>query len=252
MTREQQREVSVVQNEVSSRRAGNLETLAATMHVSADVLQLADVRKELFKDYSPEQRRRMASEGRAMPDGSFPIGDCADARNAQRAIGRAKPGKRAAVQAHIRKRVRALRCNLSASGAPLSPLEEALSRNPSRVIIEYDGEEASVPVVPAPVPTAVSPDPDPPPQVPLAVSIPGPVSPPLDPSPDQAVFDREIAYQINFFYDHGYWSDTQLTGGETLPNMSSVMSLAVLVATKPQDSLSQVTRDRLIRKGLLY
>jgi hypothetical protein len=63
-----------------------------------------------LRDYSAEERRKMAKDGRALPDGSFPIDNCADAEDAIRAQGRASYGKRARVRTHIRKRVRALGC----------------------------------------------------------------------------------------------------------------------------------------------
>jgi transcriptional regulator with XRE-family HTH domain len=64
---------------------------------------------EEFKDYSPEQRDQMAKDGEAMPDGSFPIADCADLKNAIQAVGRASdPAK---VRAHIKKRAKALDCD---------------------------------------------------------------------------------------------------------------------------------------------
>lgn len=61
-----------------------------------------------FKDYDTEQRKRMAENGTAMPDGSYPIADCEDLANAIQAIGRAKDPE--ATKAHIRKRKRALGC----------------------------------------------------------------------------------------------------------------------------------------------
>ena len=64
---------------------------------------------EDFKDYSPEQRKKMAKDGSAMPDGSFPIADCADLKNAIQAIGRASDP--AAAKRHIKKRKRALGCD---------------------------------------------------------------------------------------------------------------------------------------------
>jgi hypothetical protein len=201
-TRKRQRELGVVSREVASRRERNLSTFLATIHVDADTLDLAVEKTELFKDYSPEQRRRMAKEGRAMPDGSFPIADCEDAQNARRSVGRAKPEKRDAVQAHIKKRMRALRCNLSAAAM-------SLAWDPSRMV-EFASTTSS-----------------------------------------ETELDREISYQINFFYDHGYWSDVQLSGGPPMEQMDAVMNVAVLVATKPQNMISQVTRDRLTRKGFL-
>jgi hypothetical protein len=59
-----------------------------------------------FKMYDAEARKRMAKAGTAMPDGSFPIADEEDLRNAIQAIGRAKDPS--AARAHIKKRARAL------------------------------------------------------------------------------------------------------------------------------------------------
>ena len=63
-----------------------------------------------FKDYSPEQRDRMAKNGEALPDGSFPIADCADLENAIQAFGRAKDKE--AAKRHIKKRAKALDCDV--------------------------------------------------------------------------------------------------------------------------------------------
>lgn len=68
-------------------------------------------RWESFKDYPAAERRRMAKDGRALSDGSFPIKDCADAEDAIRSQGRADPSKRNRVRAHIRRRVRSLGCS---------------------------------------------------------------------------------------------------------------------------------------------
>jgi hypothetical protein len=64
----------------------------------------------LFKDYTAEQRRQMAKDGRALPDGSYPIDNCTDAENAIHAQGRTG-GSQGRVVAHIRKRVAALGCS---------------------------------------------------------------------------------------------------------------------------------------------
>ncbi len=61
---------------------------------------------EQFKDYDTETRKRMAKAGTAMPDGSFPIADEEDLRNAIQSIGRAADPDKA--RAHIKKRARAL------------------------------------------------------------------------------------------------------------------------------------------------
>ena len=66
-----------------------------------------------FKNYTAEQRRKMAKDGRALPDGSYPIADCADANNARRAIGRTPAGNRGRVRSHIARRERALGCKAS-------------------------------------------------------------------------------------------------------------------------------------------
>lgn len=58
------------------------------------------------REYSEDERRRMAEKGHALPDGSYPIADREDLENAIQAIGRAKdPGK---AKRHIIKRARAL------------------------------------------------------------------------------------------------------------------------------------------------
>lgn len=58
------------------------------------------------RNYDTETRRRLADEGKALPDGSYPIVDKADLANALQAIGRAT--NRAQVEAHIRRRAKAL------------------------------------------------------------------------------------------------------------------------------------------------
>jgi len=59
-----------------------------------------------FRDYTPEERSKMAESGEALPDGSFPIADIEDLRNAIQAIGRASDPE--AAKAHIVKRASAL------------------------------------------------------------------------------------------------------------------------------------------------
>ena len=58
--------------------------------------------------FSTKERKGEARTGVAMRDGSFPIRNRQDLANARQAIGRAKPGKRAAVRAHIATRAREL------------------------------------------------------------------------------------------------------------------------------------------------
>lgn len=59
-----------------------------------------------FGDYSEDQRKRLAKRGMALPDGSFPIENVSDLKNAIQAFGRAKNQDLA--QAHIIKRAKAL------------------------------------------------------------------------------------------------------------------------------------------------
>jgi ATP-dependent Clp endopeptidase proteolytic subunit ClpP len=58
------------------------------------------------REYSQEERERLAEKGHALPDGSFPIVDREDLENAIQAIGRAKDPDKA--KAHIKKRAREL------------------------------------------------------------------------------------------------------------------------------------------------
>lgn len=61
-----------------------------------------------FRDVSSEEREKLADEGKAMPDGSFPIANCDDLKNAIQAIGRASDPE--AVRRHIIKRANQLDC----------------------------------------------------------------------------------------------------------------------------------------------
>lgn len=60
------------------------------------------------KDYSPEKRAEFAKSGIALPDGSYPIADKADLRDAIQSFGRASASKQAQVKAHIIKRAKVL------------------------------------------------------------------------------------------------------------------------------------------------
>ena len=53
---------------------------------------------------SRKSRMRLAEEGKALPDGSYPIRNTQDLKNAIRAYGRSKPGSRGKVKRHIMKR----------------------------------------------------------------------------------------------------------------------------------------------------
>lgn len=62
--------------------------------------------QELAREFTGDQRKKLAKEGKARGDGSFPIENASDLRNAIQAIGRAK--NPAAAKAHIKRRAAAL------------------------------------------------------------------------------------------------------------------------------------------------
>jgi len=61
-----------------------------------------------FADISVEARKRLAMEGKALPDGSFAIRNTSDLENAVKAYGRSKPEDRAKVRRHVMQRAYAL------------------------------------------------------------------------------------------------------------------------------------------------
>jgi hypothetical protein len=71
-----------------------------------DEIKALEAELELKRMYSREQRQEMAETGDALPDGSFPIADEADLRNAIQAYGRA--ADKEAAKAHIIKRAEEL------------------------------------------------------------------------------------------------------------------------------------------------
>lgn len=85
-----------------------ISALAERANAIADPRRKAEARARILElaAFSTSQRKRLASAGAAMPDGSFPIRNAADLRNACRAIGRSK--NPAAAKRHIMQRARAL------------------------------------------------------------------------------------------------------------------------------------------------
>ncbi len=59
-----------------------------------------------FGYISREKRQKLAKEGKALPDGSYPITNLDSLKDSIQAYGRSKPGKRAAVRRHIKKMAR--------------------------------------------------------------------------------------------------------------------------------------------------
>jgi len=99
-------------NELSTRiaeleRKEKLELSAAADAVSARLR--SNIEYGSFGYISKAARTRLAEEGKALPDGSFPIRDSADLERAISAYGRATPGKRAMVRRHIMKHARKLK-----------------------------------------------------------------------------------------------------------------------------------------------
>jgi len=110
MNREDQRQLGAMAVNVARLLRDERATYPATVFADADLMEHLSLEGgEIFKDYTAEQRRRMAKSGQAMPDGSFPIATCDDAANAIHAIGRAKNPD--ATKSFIRRRVRALNCS---------------------------------------------------------------------------------------------------------------------------------------------
>jgi hypothetical protein len=78
-----------------------------TMHFGANAEYLKFVEAEIWKrDFTSADRKRLAGEGKAMPDGSFPIANEEDLHNAIRAIGRAS--NPATAKKHIKARAAAM------------------------------------------------------------------------------------------------------------------------------------------------
>jgi hypothetical protein len=67
-----------------------------------------DEAKSEFGYISRDDRNKLAEEGKALPDGSYPIRDLEDLKNAIQAYGRSKAEDRKAVRNHIKKRARQL------------------------------------------------------------------------------------------------------------------------------------------------
>jgi hypothetical protein len=84
----------------ASKKVENLKERAL---VAAAVAELAK--------FTEEERTKLADEGLALPDGSYPIRNEDDLRNAIRAYGRSNPKDRYKVRKHITKRARALKKN---------------------------------------------------------------------------------------------------------------------------------------------
>lgn len=63
---------------------------------------------ETAKKFSTAERKQLASQGKALPDGSYPIDDTQSLADAVKAFGREDPAKRGQLKAHIVKQAKAL------------------------------------------------------------------------------------------------------------------------------------------------
>jgi hypothetical protein len=91
---------------LEKRQAANPELAAKAEELSNKLRSSFDY--DTFGYMSRQMREKLASQGKALPDGSYPIRNVEDLKNAIQAYGRSKPSKRAAVRRHIIKKARGL------------------------------------------------------------------------------------------------------------------------------------------------
>ena len=89
-------------------RSANLQALTASAQMLRERALTAAAIAELAK-ISQEERAKLAEEGKALPDGAYPIRNEEDLKNAIQAYGRAKASERRMVRKHIMKRARQLK-----------------------------------------------------------------------------------------------------------------------------------------------
>jgi hypothetical protein len=105
-------ELSAKADDARARFADIRESKAAELSAQADAAYERIHGEPRYDDQfgfiSREKRQMLAKEGKALPDGSYPITNVDSLKDSIQAYGRSKPGKRAAVRRHIMKRARAL------------------------------------------------------------------------------------------------------------------------------------------------
>ena len=99
-------------DKLEALRMASLDRRATQVRTKFEELASSSVAE--FRDYSEETRAKYAKEGIAMPDGSYPIENESDLRNAIQAYGRAKDKE--ATKKHIISRARALKATDSLPG----------------------------------------------------------------------------------------------------------------------------------------
>jgi len=100
-----EQELSAQADEVHRRFELAMNERNAGLNASAEAVF---ARMESFGYVSQRSRKAAAEKGEALPDGSYPIRNVSDLKNAIRAYGRAKESDRAKVKRHIMKRARTL------------------------------------------------------------------------------------------------------------------------------------------------
>lgn len=104
-----------------------------------DALAACGCAEGSFREVDEDERERLAEEGKAMPDGSYPIANIDDLKNAIQAIGRADDPD--AVKAHIKRRASELGAE-ELIPADWKTMAEALS-NATMHFYDPDGNEVS-------------------------------------------------------------------------------------------------------------
>jgi hypothetical protein len=94
------------EDELSDDDRAALEACGCTAAGPEDEDTNVELGYDYWRDVSTDERKRLADEGNAMPDGSYPIANVDDLKNAIQSIGRAKDPE--AAKKHIKKRARQL------------------------------------------------------------------------------------------------------------------------------------------------
>ena len=106
-------EMAMLRNDAVSRledRARSMSELSASVESLNIRERVARARVDAEFGYiSRDEREGLAKEGKALPDGSYPIRNVEDLKNAIQAYGRANEADRAKVRKHIAKRANALK-----------------------------------------------------------------------------------------------------------------------------------------------
>lgn len=100
--------VAELSTRVHGERDKKIEELRARVASAKTELTAQAEAEAYFATIPMKTRQRLAKTGKALPDGSYPIRNVEDLKNAIQAYGRSKPSKRAAVRRHIVKRAKVL------------------------------------------------------------------------------------------------------------------------------------------------